>query len=252
MQQLLSIVDLHVKFQGRNAGEIHALNGVHLRVTTGTALGILGESGCGKSTLARVLLRLLPKTARIGKGSIQFEGRDLLALSERELERIRGARISLIPQEAGLALNPLMKVGKQVAEVVRAHNDWSWRRCQEEAETLLRLVHLEDSARRIFDAYPHQLSGGQQQRVVIAQAISCHPALVVADEPTASLDVEAEEGKARARSALDYPRSQDPGGDSGPDCRDVRGQNRRGRIGQRHFDKSASSLRETADLLYSS
>lgn len=192
MQPLLLISQLAVEFHDGAGRKIRALNGVNLRVHSGETIGLLGESGCGKSTLARTLLRLLPANAAITKGSIEFAGRDVLAADDRDLEQIRGARISLIPQEPGLALNPLMKAGRQIAEVLRAHRDWTWRRCCEEADALLELVHLEDSARRMFDVYPHQLSGGQQQRVVIAQAISCQPAIVIADEPTASLDPNTE------------------------------------------------------------
>jgi peptide/nickel transport system ATP-binding protein len=151
-------------------------------------LGLLGESGSGKSTVARTLLRLLPKNAQTTARSIEFEGLELLALAENKLEKIRGARIAMISQDPGLALNPVRKVGDQIAEVILAHRDWSWRRCQEEAEVLLERVHLNDPDRRMYEAYPHQLSGGQQQRVAIAQAVSCQPALVIADEPTASLD----------------------------------------------------------------
>lgn len=188
MPPLLTISDLHVEFHGRDRKRVRALNGVNLRVSAGEVTGLLGESGCGKSTLARTLLQMLPDNARITKGAVEFEGRDLLKLRGRELQQVRGARISLIPQDPGLALNPFMKVGKQIAEVLRAHNDWQWKRCCEEAEALLSVVHLDGAVRRVFDAYPHQLSGGQQQRVVIAQSISCRPALVIADEPTSSLD----------------------------------------------------------------
>lgn len=187
MESLLTVSDLHIEFQG-GRGIYHALNGANFRLTPGETLGLLGESGCGKSTLARALLRLLPANARITAGAIRWEGRDLLALKERDLEEVRGKRISFVPQEPGLALNPFRKVGKQIAQVLQAHEDLSWGRCCEQAEELLQLVQLDGTDRRFFDAYPHQLSGGQQQRVAIAQALSCRPKLVIADEPTASLD----------------------------------------------------------------
>jgi oligopeptide/dipeptide ABC transporter ATP-binding protein len=188
MLPLLKILDLHVQFIGPQGKRVHAVNGANLEMQPGEVLGLLGESGSGKSTVARTLLRLLPKSAQTTARSIEFEGLDLLALAEKKLERIRGARIAMISQDPGLALNPVRKVGDQIAEVIRAHRNWSWQRCQEEAEALLERVHLNDSERRIYEAYPHQLSGGQQQRVAIAQAVSCQPALVIADEPTASLD----------------------------------------------------------------
>ena len=192
MRPLLAISDLHVEFQARRH-PVLALKGANLRLFPGEVTGLLGESGCGKSTLAKTLLGQLPETARVVKGGADFEGRELLALKGAELQRIRGARISLIPQDPGLALSPFLKVGNQIAEVIRAHSDWPWRRCCEEAESLLDAVHLAIPKRRVFDVYPHQLSGGQQQRVVIAQAISCRPALVIADEPTSSLDPATEQ-----------------------------------------------------------
>jgi len=184
---LLNIRNLEVSFPLAHGRELRALRGIQLLVFRSATLGLLGESGCGKSTLARALLRLLPNGARV-TGAVNLEGRDLLQLSEREMARVRGARIALIPQDPGQALNPVMRVGNQVAEVLRAHRKETWKRCREEAEALLRRTHLEASDRRMFDAYPHQLSGGQKQRVVIAQALVCRPSLIVADEPTASLD----------------------------------------------------------------
>jgi peptide/nickel transport system ATP-binding protein len=188
MPPLLKILDLQVQFIGPRGKTVHAVNGVNLEMQPGEALGLLGESGSGKSTVARTVLRLLPKSAQATACSLEFEGLDLLTLAEIKLEKIRGARIAMISQDPGLALNPVRKVGDQIAEVIRAHRDWNWRRCQEEAEALLERVHLNDPDRRMYEAYPHQLSGGQQQRVAIAQAVSCQPALVIADEPTASLD----------------------------------------------------------------
>jgi oligopeptide/dipeptide ABC transporter ATP-binding protein len=188
MPSLLKILDLQVQFTGPQGKRVHAVNGANLEIQPGEVLGLLGESGSGKSTIARTLLRLLPKSAQATARTIEFEGLDLLALAEIKLEKVRGARIAMISQDPGLALNPVRKVGDQIAEVIRAHRDWSWRRCQEEAEVFLERVHLNDPDRRIYEAYPHQLSGGQQQRVAIAQAVSCQPALVIADEPTASLD----------------------------------------------------------------
>jgi oligopeptide/dipeptide ABC transporter ATP-binding protein len=193
MQPLLKTLGLRIQLVESQGKTIYPVNGASLEVQHGEVLGVLGESGSGKSTLAKALLRLLPKGAQVTEGTVEFEGRNLLALEEKELERIRGARIAMIPQEPGLALNPVMKVGDQIAEVIRAHRDWSAKPCGEEAEALLERMLLSSPDRRMYDAYPHQLSGGQQQRVVIAQSLACEPALVVADEPTASLDSETEE-----------------------------------------------------------
>jgi len=166
---------------------VAAVDGVGLDVGAGEIVGLVGESGCGKTTLALSLLGLLPKAARATRGSIRLQGQELLDLPEGRLEAVRGAEISLIFQEPGIALNPVMRVGDQIAEVLRAHRPWNRRRCREEAEGLLAEVGLPEPA-RLSLAYPHELSGGQRQRVTIAQAIACRPALVVADEPTSALD----------------------------------------------------------------
>jgi peptide/nickel transport system ATP-binding protein len=191
MAELLNIDDLHVRFCDGNGTVAHALNGVNLRVGQAEVVGILGESGSGKSSLGRSLLRLLPRTAQI-RGEIEFEGRRIGELTEPEMNRIRGARIAMVSQEPGLALNPVMKIGDQVAEVLRVHRNWNWPRCRTEAENALERVGLGSAHRRWYDAFPHQLSGGQQQRAVIAQAVACAPALLIADEPTASLDADTE------------------------------------------------------------
>jgi oligopeptide/dipeptide ABC transporter ATP-binding protein len=192
MQVVLRIENLHIRFSERNGSVINALNGVNLQVAQGELVGILGESGSGKTTLAKTLLRMLPKNAAVAATTLEFERRDLFKLQEHEMNAIRGARIARIPQEPGLALNPVMKVGDQIAEVLRAHTDCQWRWCRGESEMLLEQVKLRKPGRRVYDAYPHQLSGGEQQRAVIAQALACHPALIIADEPTASLDSSTE------------------------------------------------------------
>jgi oligopeptide/dipeptide ABC transporter ATP-binding protein len=184
---LLEIRDLAVHYAGAAGASVVAVDELSMDVAEGEVVGLLGESGCGKTTLLLAILGLLPASARVVKGSIRFRGRELLALGQSELRRLRGAEISIIFQEPALALNPVRRVGPQVAEVVRAHRRRGLRRCRQEALSMLAEVGFAEAA-RIHDSYPHELSGGQQQRVIIAQALACRPALVLADEPTASLD----------------------------------------------------------------
>jgi oligopeptide/dipeptide ABC transporter ATP-binding protein len=187
MISLLQVQDLHVAYIS-GAGKVSpALEGVSFDVLPGETLGVLGESGSGKSTLALALVRLLPGNAEIQKGGIQFEGQDLLRARPRALERVRGARIGLVFQEPSLALHPTIRIGKQVSDVLAAHEAASRAARHQKTLQLLREVFPADAS-RIADSYPHQLSGGQQQRVLIAQAIACGPSLIIADEPTASLD----------------------------------------------------------------
>ena len=181
---LLKVENLTVQYCPQGAPEIA---NVSFGIAHGEMVGLAGESGCGKTTLALSLLRVLPASARVVTGSIRFRGQELMALSERQLEKIRGAGISMVLQEPGIALHPMLPVGEQIADVMQAHKGWSRQRCREEATRMLLRVHLEDVG-RIYAAYPHQLSGGQRQRVVIAQALACRPDLVIPDEPTASLD----------------------------------------------------------------
>lgn len=183
---LLQLEEFSVTYRLDDKSCVRALDHVSLSLAPGEAVGILGESGCGKSTLARVILGLLPRGADIS-GSITFRGSELLGMAETDLQRIRGAEVALVPQEPALALSPVLRAGHQVADVLRAHTSISRRECRRQAEALLAQVGLAD-APRIFDAFPHQLSGGQRQRVAIAQAIACNPVLLIADEPTTSLD----------------------------------------------------------------
>lgn len=184
-KSLVQIDDLAIRY-AVGEGWHSALNGVSFHIHRGEVVGVLGESGSGKTTLALALLRLLPSSARILRGTIRIGGRDLLALKESELEKIRGAKISLIFQEPEMALNPVMQTLDQVAEVIAAHHAWSGTACRTEARRILAELHLDDT--RLLAAYPQQLSGGQRQRLVIAQALACRPELLIADEPTASLD----------------------------------------------------------------
>jgi len=183
---LLRVQDLTVHFC-LDGAEFPVLDEVTFNIGPGEVVGLLGESGCGKTTTALSILRLLPAAGRVVRGSIRFRERELLALDERQLQKVRGAEISLVFQEPEIMLNPVVRAGDQIAEVIRAHRVWSRRRCREEAEAVLAQVCRPDTS-RIYAAYPHQLSGGQRQRVAIAQALACKPALMIADEPTAALD----------------------------------------------------------------
>jgi oligopeptide/dipeptide ABC transporter ATP-binding protein len=177
---------LTVKYGG-GGQSVTALHAVNFELAAGEIVGILGESGSGKSTLALSMLGLLPAKTSV-EGSIQFQNQDLLQLSESSWQNIRGAGISMIFQEPGLALNPVMRVGDQIAEVIRAHRPGGRKIQKQKAQAILSEVRLSD-ADRIYKAYPHQLSGGQLHRVAIAQAVACRPQILIADEPTRSLDV---------------------------------------------------------------
>jgi len=187
MEPLLEVRDLAVQFDSKSGCPVPVLRGVSFEVRRGEVVGLLGESGCGKTTTALAVLRLLPPAARLAGGTIRFCGRNLESLGEPELQKVRGAEISLISQEPGIALNPVLPAGVQIAEVIRAHRALNRKERRNEVLSLLSAVGLPEPA-RIYAAYPHQLSGGQRQRVVIAQALACHPALLLADEPTAALD----------------------------------------------------------------
>jgi ABC-type glutathione transport system ATPase component len=187
---LLKVRELTIRYRSTDAADRESVAGVSFDVARGEVLGVMGESGCGKTSIALALLGLLsPEDADVS-GSVMFRGEDLLAMNEKSLQKIRGAAISMVYQEPGIALSPVMRVGAQVAEIVRAHRKRSRPKCREEAFAMLGRVGL-PSTERIFSAYPHQLSGGQLQRVVLAQALVCEPALLVADEPTASLDTQS-------------------------------------------------------------
>jgi oligopeptide/dipeptide ABC transporter ATP-binding protein len=187
MAPLLEVKNLHVSYSARTGEVYPALAGINFDVSPGELLGVLGESGSGKSTLAAALLRLLPSNGKIQKGSILFEGKNLLEASPQDLRKIRGGRIGLIFQEPSSSLHPTLRVGQQVRDVIAAHESLDRHELNEKVGQLLASVFPED-AERISRSYPHELSGGQRQRVLIAQAIACRPSLVVADEPTASLD----------------------------------------------------------------
>ncbi len=185
---LLEIEDLKTYFYTED-GVARAVDGVHLSVTAGEMLGIVGESGCGKSMTALSILRLIPTPpGRIVGGRILFNGRDLLKLSETEMRQIRGNHISMIFQEPMTSLNPVFTVGDQIAETLRFHRGLSKRQSQAAAVELLKKVGIPSPETRVKE-YPHQMSGGMRQRVMIAMAVSCNPNLIIADEPTTALDV---------------------------------------------------------------
>ncbi len=188
MPPILQIENLSTHFETAR-GSVKAVDGVDLRLNEGDTLGIVGESGCGKTVLALSILRLVPRPpGRIVSGRILFEGQDLLALSEEQMRRVRGKRISMIFQEPMTSLNPVFRIGDQVAETLRLHEGLSARDAHERAVEMLRLVGIPAPEQRVRD-YPHQMSGGMRQRVMIAMALSCRPRLMLADEPTTALDV---------------------------------------------------------------
>jgi peptide/nickel transport system ATP-binding protein len=187
MEPLLQVRGLTAEYCGGNAEPHRAVDGVSFDIGTGEVVGVMGESGCGKTTLALALLGLHDKERVAISGTVAFRGEDLIGIEERDLQKIRGAMISLISQEPGIALCPVRQVGEQIAEVMRAHSSLDWKGCRAEAEAWLERTGLTPT-RRIWRAYPHQLSGGQRQRIVLAQALICKPQILIADEPTASLD----------------------------------------------------------------
>lgn len=191
MDNLLQVSNLAVQYHTADLRPHAAVDRISFHVASGEVLGLMGESGSGKSSVALALLGLLPADSVEISGSVLFRGQELLAMPERALQRIRGAAISLVFQEPGISLSSMMRAGDQVAEVIHAHRRRNWKRCRMEAEQMLGRVGLTPTD-RVFSAYPHQLSGGQRQRVVLAQALACDPALLIADEPTASLDARSQ------------------------------------------------------------
>ncbi len=183
---IISIRDLTVYFES-NGEKNYILNGLSLDVRRGQTLALVGESGSGKTLAALAILGLLPAAATLGAGSITFNGENLLDLKEDRLQEIRGDRIGMIFQESGMSLNPLMPIGKQIGETLIVHRGLARRNAHEQVIALMEMVGIPDPRRR-YNNYPHQLSGGARQRVVIAMALACRPDLLLADEPTTSLD----------------------------------------------------------------
>lgn len=187
MSDLLRVQSLNVEYYLEGREPTRALKDVSFAIGYGETVGLMGESGCGKTTLASAVLGLLPRERTRISGSIRFCGDEIMGMRENKLRQIRGSGIAIVHQEPELALSPFLRAGEQVAEVVRAHRQWNRNQCREAASAALKRMGFAEPE-RIYHSFPHQLSGGQRQRVVFAQALVCEPALIVADEPTASLD----------------------------------------------------------------
>ena len=183
---LLSVEDLSMHYTTME-GEVKAVDDVSFSVEKGEAVGLAGESGCGKSSVAFTLLKLLPKNARIVKGKVLLSGNDILTMSETDFRKsVRWKRISLVPQAAMNALDPVFKIGEQIAEAIMVHEEVTEEEATERTAKLLEMVGIDPSR---ADRYPHEFSGGMKQRSMIAMALACNPDLVLADEPTTALDV---------------------------------------------------------------
>jgi peptide/nickel transport system ATP-binding protein len=182
----LSVRDLVVEYTAEDQ-VIHAVNGVSFDLERGKTFGLVGETGAGKTSTAKAIMRILPDPpAKIRGGEIYLDGEDLLKISEKEMRKIRGRKVSMIFQDPMTALNPIMKVGEQIAEVIKMHNKITWEKANQRAVRMLETVGIPGDR---FSEYPHQFSGGMKQRVVIAVALACSPELLLADEPTTALDV---------------------------------------------------------------
>jgi len=186
-ENILEIKNLNISFQMEDE-LARAVHGVDLTLEKGKVLGIVGESGCGKSVTAMSIMKLLPSNAIIESGEILYNGINLLNLSQNEMQKIRGSKISLIPQDPLTSLNPLYTVGEQIIETIEYHRGVSRKEATEIAIKSLRSVKIPEPENRLND-YPHQFSGGMRQRAIIAMALCCNPELIIADEPTTALDV---------------------------------------------------------------
>ncbi|MGQ7279901.1 MULTISPECIES: ABC transporter ATP-binding protein [Brevibacillus] len=186
MTTILEVEQLRTRFRTEN-GVVNVVDGVDFSIRAGETLGVVGESGCGKSVTSLSIMRLLPPNGR-AEGTIRFNGTNLLELSEKEMQAVRGNEISMIFQEPMTSLNPLHTVGRQIEEAILLHWKVSKAQAKERAIAMLKAVGM-PRAEEIYGEYPHQLSGGMRQRVMIAMAMACDPKLIIADEPTTALDV---------------------------------------------------------------
>jgi peptide/nickel transport system ATP-binding protein len=184
---LLEVTGLRTSFYTRD-GVVRAVDGIDFQVDRGEIMGLVGESGCGKSVTSLSILRLVSKPGRIEAGEVVFDGQDLLKLTDDQMRRIRGDRISMIFQQPTSSLNPVWDVGRQIEEVLRIHRGMKGKAARGRALELLRMVGIPDPERRLKN-YPHEMSGGMAQRIMIAMALACEPELLIADEPTTALDV---------------------------------------------------------------
>jgi len=186
-ETILSIENLRIHFE-TFAGEVQAIRGVNLKLEKGETLALVGESGSGKSVTAKSIMKLLSNNAVVKEGTITFKGENILEKSERDMQSIRGKKIAMIFQDPMTSLDPTMKIGKQITEVIIKHEKASKEEANKRAEELLELVGIPNAKERMKQ-YPHQFSGGQRQRIVIAIALACNPDVLIADEPTTALDV---------------------------------------------------------------